>query len=234
MKDNNIRGYRKHAFSSDFHIHTNHVHGANSIEECVSAAKKNGLHVIGIVEHTRRRPTYDFNQLYQEVMKERQRNEDVEVLLGLEAKVLNREAELDIKDELIKDERVDFIIGVFHSWPLGNLPNSRDYVEMLENMLKRRIIDVWGHPFLLAETYGFQFDDSEILEITELVIKCETIVELNLRYGLPPVKFLNHVLEESIPFVIGSDAHAKDEIWNTNRPDFVPPEIWQEMKEIKT
>lgn len=234
MKKNNIKEYQRHIFLSDFHIHTNYVHGNNSVKECVNIAKKNGLNVIGIVEHIRRIPTYDFNQLYQEVMKEKQRNKDIEILLGLETKILNREADLDIKDELIKDKRIDFIIGVFHSWPLENSPNSNDYLKMLENMIKKRIINVWGHPFLLPKTYGFHFDDNEILEIIELVKKCETLVEINLRYGLPPVNFLNLVLKESIPFVIGSDAHTKCEIWNTNRPDFVNPEIWQKMKEIKT
>ncbi|MBA7616028.1 hypothetical protein ES703_23318 [subsurface metagenome] len=92
--------------------------------------------MIGIVEHIRRMPTYDFNQLYQEVMKEKQRNKDIEILLGLETKILNREADLNIKDKLIKDKRIDFIIGVFHSWPLENLPNSNDYLKMLENMIK--------------------------------------------------------------------------------------------------
>jgi len=44
----------KFLFASDWHIHTNYVHGKHSVLECVNKAKENNLKLIVIIEHVRR------------------------------------------------------------------------------------------------------------------------------------------------------------------------------------
>jgi len=221
----------KFLFASDWHIHTNYVHGKHSVLECVNKAKENNLKLIVIIEHVRRSLTYDFSDLLGEIEVAREKSPKLKILSGAEAKVISIDGDLDISLEVT--ERVDLIYGAFHSWFKQTMPTKEEYIEALLNVLKRKEIDIWAHPLLLPKRYGIYFEDDEILKIIQSVKKYKILVEINLRYKLPPINFLNMVLKESIPFVISSDAHSKYKIWDKSKPDLFSSEVWQKISEVK-
>jgi len=229
MKKNLNQLRESYLLSSDWHIHTNYVHGRHTISECIEYARKRGLKLIVIVEHVRKKLTYDFAKLLKEVNKEREKSK-IKVLLGAEAKVIDINGDLDISRKVKR--KLDVLYGAFHSWFYQTTPTKEEYIETLLNMIKKREFDVWAHPFLLPTNYGIQFNDDEFLEIINAIKKYKIFIELNLLYKLPPSDFLTFILEESVPIVIGSDAHSKYEIWDGKKPDFINFECWQKIKEI--
>lgn len=228
MNKSNLMHLRdKFLLTSDWHIHTNYVHGKHTIPECVKKGEENGLKLIVIVEHVRQNLTYDFSELLEEIDMTKKESK-IKLLSGAEAKVKDINGSLDMSSKVKK--KVDVVYGAFHSWFKQTTPAKEEYLEALLNMIKRKEIDIWAHPFLLPTRYGIHFEDNEILEIVKTIKKYEIFVEINLRYKLPPTNFLNTIFKVSIPFVISSDAHSKYEIWDKSKPDFFSSEVWQKIK----
>jgi histidinol phosphatase-like PHP family hydrolase len=218
----------KFLLDSDWHIHTNYVHGMHSLSECIKKAESNNLKLIAIVEHVRQNLTYDFLELLKEINRMRKES-NVIILLGAEAKIKDEEGNLDISPMV--EKKVDIVYGAFHSWFKNSKPKKEEYIEALLNMIKKGVIDIWAHPLLLPRRYNIYFEDEKIIEIIDTLKRYGTYLEINLNYKLPPTNFLNLALEASIPFVIGSDAHNKNQIWNKNKPNFIKLKIWKRIIE---
>jgi len=222
-----IKLKNKFLFNSDWHIHTNYVHGKNSILQCAQKAKDNNLQLIVIIEHVRKKLTYNFSDFLKDIEVAKGIS-GIQILSGVEAKVIDIRGNLDLPSMVI--DKVDLIYGVFHSWFKDTIPIKKEYLKALFNLIEKRRINLWGHPFLIPEKYNIHFRKDEILKIIQFIKENELFIEINLRHQLPPSNFLNIILEQSVPFVISSDAHNCMEIWNKEKPIFINSQIWQKMK----
>jgi len=221
---NKIESYR---LSSDLHIHTNYVGGKHYIGECVKKAEGNGLELIAITEHVRRDLTYPFSKLLQDIYKVRERSH-LHILVGAEAKVIDLNGNLDISDQVWGE--LDVVLGCFHSW-FGVLPPTKgEYLKALLNMIKKHNVDVWAHPFLFAENYNIHLENEEVLEIIEALKKNNVFLEINLRHWCSLEPYLILFMNEKVPWVIGSDAHCIEHIWNKTKPDFIDHGSWRKLK----
>lgn len=222
---------KRYQFSSDLHIHTNYVDGKHSVAECVKKAEENGLELIAITEHVRRHLTYDFAKLLDDIYEARESSHS-HILAGAEAKVIDLNGNLDISDQL--REKIDIVLGCFHSWFGESPPTRAEYLEALLNMIRNHNADAWAHPFLFADSYDFHLESEEVLEITKALKENGIFFEINLRYQCPPEPFLTLLIDERVPWVIGSDAHSKEDIWDKSKPAFMSWDTWLDCQKGMT
>jgi len=216
----------KHKFllSSDWHIHTDYVDGTSSIYENAKKANENGLRMIAITEHVRRKLTYNFEELIDDVQKSKEEN-DIDILIGAEAKVIDQYGSLDISDSLRK--KVDFVMGSFHSWFRDEIPTEEEYISTLLNMINNKKADIWAHPFLFTKINNLSITENDLNIIFTSLKKQDMVVEINLRHQLPSINIIKHLIDNNISLVFGSDAHNVNEIWNKKKPHFIDDYHWK-------
>jgi len=216
----------KHNFllESDWHVHTNYVDGSSSVYENVKKAKENGLKMIGITEHVRRDLTYNFEDLLNEI-NESKEEIDIDILVGVEAKVIDQYGTLDISDPL--RDKVDFVMGSFHSWYKEENPTIEEYKSSLLNMINSKKADIWAHPLLFIKNYNLSISENDLTEILISLKNNDMVVEINLRHQLPSIIFLKRLIDNNISLVLGSDAHKANEIWNKEKPHFIDDHHWE-------
>jgi DNA polymerase (family 10)/putative hydrolase len=193
----------------DFHIHTCYSDGADTIDAYCQRAKINELTYIGFTEHVRKKLSYNFSDYLSEIAAARENYPELAILAGCETKVIDRTGNLDAQKSVI--DSCDFVTAVFHSFPSSD---KETYLEALGAMLTNPVVDIWGHPTLFAERHGFQLNRDEIAGIIETCIRSDIIIEINLKYSLPRLEFLKIACTSGAKFIVGSDAHAVDELLN--------------------
>ena len=220
------RKLNRFRLSGDLHIHTNYVDGKHSIADCVRRAEEKGLELIALTEHVRRNLTYDFNVLLQEIDKAREKSK-LHIWVGAEAKVIDLDGNLDISNQV--RDKVDVVLGSFHSWFEETPPTKGKYLESLLNMIRKRKADIWAHPYVFLNNCNLHLEVEEVREVAQALKESRMFFEVNLRYRCPPEPHLTVFISEEVPWVIGSDAHSKEDIWDKTRPGFIRLESWQKM-----
>jgi histidinol phosphatase-like PHP family hydrolase len=150
------------------------------------------------------------------------------ILSGFEAKVINQDGELDISTETKNSS--DLVYGAFHSWFEPTVPSKESYIATVKNMLCRKEIDVWAHPFSFSSRNQIIIEQNEIIEIVQLAKKYDILMEINLKHQTPNETVINIMLEHSVPFIISSDAHNKLDIWDKSKPSFICDKTWDILK----
>ena len=191
----------------DFHVHTNYTDGENTIDEYCQGVRQNSLRAIAFTEHVRKNITYKFQDFLSDILQAKSKFGDIEILSGCEAKVLNIHGELDVPKEVL--EQCDVVTGVFHSF---KYEDKRNYLIALEAMLRNDVVGIWGHPTLFLIKRRIKLVEDEINGIIDTCIEENVFIERNLKYGLPPPRFMELAVKRGAKFVIGSDAHSVDEL----------------------
>lgn len=156
----------------DYHIHTNQVDGTLAAEEIINMASKANIR-IAITEHIRRSPTYNWFEFRDSIKRL-----DNNVLVGVEAKVLDSQGTLDVPDDVLCE--ADIVLGSVHS------------VGSVEWLLGSKC-DVIAHP--------------QITEVNvHLFKKCPKTLEINALHRLP-LEVLDELVELNT-FSFGSDTHS--------------------------
>lgn len=219
---------KRYQLSSDLHIHTNYVDGKHSVAESVKKAEENGLELIAITEHVRRHLTYDFGKLLDDIYEARGKSR-LNILVGAEAKVIDLDGNLDISDEVRR--KTDIVLGCFHSWFRESPPMRGEYLRASLNMITKRNADIWAHPLLFSNNKPL-FETEETLELVKALKENGVFFEINLRYQCPPKPYLRLFMEQGVPWVIGSDAHCIEEIWNGSKPAFMDGDTWLNCQKL--
>jgi putative hydrolase len=148
----------------------------------------------------------------------------VEVLSGIESKVLDFYGRLDATEGMIRT--VDLIVGSVHRIPSfhnmsGDLVVERVnyvadlYLRALSGIASNPEVDVAGHPFHLLKAMGVKKISREYkMEIAKLFSISEKAVEVNSFYHVPDLEFLKICVKEGVRISIGSDAHTLEEVGN--------------------
>ena len=197
-------GYIKYG---DFHVHTNYTDGKNTVPEYCQKARQNNLKLIAFTEHVRKNLTYDYNEFLSDIFQVKSEFNDLKILSGCEAKVLDVDGNLDAPEEVL--EQCDVVIGVFHSF---QYKDKKNYLMALKAMLKNPTVDIWGHPTLFAERHDMKLEESELNEIIDVCTENNILIERNLKYNIPNVNFMKLAINKGAKFIIGSDAHGISEL----------------------
>ncbi|MFH1581699.1 MAG: PHP domain-containing protein [Pseudomonadota bacterium] len=202
----------------DYHIHTNWTDGQHSPREIIKQAKKLGINSIAFTEHVRKESTY-FKDFYKEI-DELRNNEDLEIFIGIETKVVNKQGDLDISRH--DYDLAEIVLGSVHRiLKDGSLVNIRD-LEMKEAiqeeleyglaLVKGGKIDVLAHPAGMSLQGFNSFPTGYLEQLIRGIAKTEMAFELNPKYLND--EHLKKVIDLCVkydPFIsIGSDHHSKE------------------------
>ena len=183
----------------DFHIHANyndHSPSNLSIENIVKQSQKIGLEKIAITEHVRKTSDW-IPQYLNEIKSMNQKN----VIPGFEAKILP-DGSINCPEDYMEDY---FIVASFH-----NLFHEKEkWLRALEMAVKNPDVNVIGH---LGPEKSFDLSDDELNHLAELIAKNNKIVEINVKYHLPPKRWIKFFQEHKVQFHLASDAHALEDI----------------------
>lgn len=218
----------------DYHMHTEFSDGDSPVSAYVETAREMGLSEIAITDHCWR--SSDWIADYVETVRSLdEAYDDISVLAGLEAKVIDRDGTVDVAPE--DAERVDFVMGVVHRYqpeapePYDDICNfdaskaaalERDYTR---EMLSNPTVDVIGHPS--RTYYKFFYDEetphypeSHYVDMIEAAKAAGKPLEYNARLPRHPRRtLLDLYVEHDHGFTIGSDSHHVDRLANLDREE---------------
>lgn len=206
-------------YLADLHTHTvASGHAYNTIQEMVNAAKRKGLTLYGITEHSVTMPGTCHEMYFSNLKNVRRDYGDIEVLFGVELNIISYDGKVDMSEELLRE--MDIVIASIHAnigYQAGTIEeNTRAVIGAIKNPL----IDIIGHP-----------DDGRIPLDYEQVVRAAkeygTLLEIN-NSSLSPNGFRVNTRENDktilelcrkhrVPVIIGSDAHADDVVGANER-----------------
>ena len=106
----------------DIHTHTTFSHGKGSIEDNVKAAAEKGLSAIGIADHGPGHVSYgvkreNFAVMRREIQRLRPLYPQMEILLGVEANIMNPDGSLDVTET--EKVQLDYVLAGYHYGVFG-------------------------------------------------------------------------------------------------------------------
>ncbi len=221
---------KKYRMLDDIHTHTTFSHGKGSIEDNVKSAVEKKLRTIGISDHGPGHLTFgvkrsDFPVMRKEIERLRPLYPDIEILLGVEANIINASGHLDITAEECRS--FDYVLAGYHYGIFGEQPFRAAKIHMVN------LYDTWR---------GKTQDGKQKAEDTELVIKalhendikvlthpgdkgrfdllalakaCEetnTLMEISNWHEAPLTEGLRECAKTGVSFIVSSDAHTPERV----------------------
>lgn len=224
----------------DLHVHSSEYSSdsISSLSENIAAADAQGLSVIGLVDHVRADSTWLSERVEQfSIIKIPQ---DLEVLLGVEAKMLNTSGALDLPGSL---DGVNFVAIADHRFPSETGPldprlvkqmiNNGDLgaEEALECILAATFNSlaqvarlpyppILVHFLSLLPKLGLveeMVTDRNLQRLGEALITSGALLEVNEKWNCPSSYVVAYLAANGVPLVAGSDAHSSTQIGNFSR-----------------
>jgi histidinol phosphatase-like PHP family hydrolase len=161
----------------DYHIHTKATDGNADPAEIIKLAQELKIETIAFTEHISKNPTYDWFDLRQAICGLDWYG--VNVLVGVEASVLDASGELNVDGEVFA--YADLVLGACH---------SNCHVEWLVDS----DCDIIAHPQITPGN-------------VETFLDCKKVLEINSKHRLPFEILDKLVLESRNVFCFGSDTH---------------------------
>jgi putative hydrolase len=213
------------ALDEDHHVHSTFSDDAvSTVAENVRAARDRGLRVVVLADHVRQGSPWvpDFVAAVRELPPV----PDIEVLAGVEAKILNRAGELDLPPDL---RGVDRVLIADHQYPgdYGPVPpeDMRDALERRQcsaadvidglimatlGALDRAALPQLAHLFSLLPKMGLDEADVPGAALDHLARGCYQAgarVEVNEKWACPSPRTIRALVAAGVPLVASTDSH---------------------------
>ncbi|MBE6021266.1 MAG: PHP domain-containing protein [Clostridiales bacterium] len=218
----------------DYHTHTVYSHGKGSIEDNVKVAVKKGLTRIAISDHGPGHISYGIKrakikEMRKDIESIKHKYPEIEILLGVEANVINRSGALDITDE--EWELFDIVMAGYHYGAFGEKP-GHDFGIHAKNLvmnsfrtstpkIKAENTDLMVKAVyendLLAITHPGAKYDIYIAEVAKACAEKGVWMEINNSHPFLTAQTIAESAEYDVTFVIGSDAHVPHKVGNCER-----------------
>lgn len=226
---------RRYRMIYDIHTHTTFSHGKGSIEDNVKAAVDKGLSQIGISDHGPGHLTFgvkprNFPVMRREINRLRPFYPQIEILLGVEANIINPSGILDVKPEEWKG--FDYVLAGYHYGTFGEMPlgalkihlinlwdtcykttnekkQRRINTELVMKALYQNDIKVLTHP-----------GDKGHFDVFEIAKACEqtnTLMEISNWHEAPLAEDLKKCAKTGVSFIVSSDAHSPQRVGTFSR-----------------
>ena len=187
-----------------FHVHSDFTDGESSIQEYCDIVEKLGFKSLIITEHVNKKLKYSFNK-FMDVIEEQRLNHDINILAGIETKVL-ADGSLDMPEWILS--MIDVLAIAEHSFNGSAEDLKRALYRNFKKKDGNRIPTVWVHPGLKLLN---KFNSPKYFkELINFAIVNKIYIEKNLRYKLPP-NWAENIIPKGLT-VIGLDAHTVAEI----------------------
>jgi putative hydrolase len=219
-------------FYGDYHTHSHHSDGHQSIREIAAAAQKRGVSEVAVTDHgphaavigVKNAGTY--MKIKNEV-KSINESHEYEVILftGAEANIKSLQGDLDVPQEII--EQLDLLIVGLHPYTLPTaiddglniwVQNSLRHLgksqrekarnantkATVEALYRNPAVDILAHPGLF-----FKID---MEEVARACIKNEVLFEINCGHEHPEISDIIIVDKLGTDFIVDSDAHFPDSV----------------------
>lgn len=222
---------REYRMSYDIHTHTIYSmgpgkkhHGKGTIEENVRAARAKGIMTIGISDHGPGHAVYGLDrdrlpEMRREILRLRQVYPDMEILLGVEANIINQSGRLDVSEE--EFDQYDYLLAGYHYGVFGDNParaaaiHSANLVYEKTGWSSQKIRN-WNTEMTLRAVYENPLKilthpgDKGSFDIREIALACAqrgTLMEISTWHKELSVEAIRISAETDASFVISSDAH---------------------------
>lgn len=185
----------------DLHIHSSYSDGASSIEEIVQRAVALKLKTIAIADHfwpsmgSRKGGINFIEQRRHEIETCRSDYPDLAILDAAEVDIQSNGDLAPVAGDL---EQFDLVIGSFH-W----FTDSTRWASALVKALRKREFQILGHWDGYLSSY--REEDGKIA--AEALADAEVAIELNGRYSVEHIGFLEIANSLGCTFSLGSDSH---------------------------
>ena len=189
----------------DFHVHTIHSDGIDTVEKMVSTANRLGYRWIGLADHAP-----GINQPYRLTVDSFQRRVEASKTAALQYPVrLLQAVEADLGDSGVQDipeaivDRLDYVMISSHN---PELERSDRVLRALETAFSWSLVKGYAHPFWMLDFEGYK---PFIAEAVSLAIAHNVAVELNFYPdSIRANKFLiNEVRRLGGSVMLSTDAH---------------------------
>ena len=196
---------------ADLHVHTiASGHAYSTIKENLIAAGKKGLEMIAITDHGPGFPGGPSPAYFSYLQILPERDEGVEILVGIEANILEG-GKLDISDRYL--ERMDIVLAGFHPgcYEGGSVA---DNTRAMINAMKNPYVDIIVHP-------GNPHYPVDIDAVICAAKEYDSILEINnnslvggIRKGSREncTRIAKEIAKWGLPVSLGSDAHYVDRV----------------------
>jgi DNA polymerase (family 10) len=197
----------------DLHMHTKATDGRASLEEMVQAAKRRGYAYIAITDHSKRvamakgLDARRLRQHWRAIDELAGKVKGLTLLKGVELDILE-DGTLDLPDDVLAE--ADWVVASIH---YGQNQPREQITRRLLNAIRSPYVHVIGHPTgrLISQRKGYDLDMETVLKAAA---DYGCMMELNCqpsRLDLDDVALMA-AKERGIPVVLGSDAHAVEEL----------------------
>jgi putative hydrolase len=214
------------ALDEDHHVHSTFSDDAvSTVAENVRAARERGLRVIVLADHVRQGSPWvpDFVAAVRELTPA----PDIEVLAGVEAKILNVTGELDLPPSL---RGVDRVLIADHQYPgdFGPVPpqDMRDALDrrqcsaadIIDGLIAATLgaleraaaLPQLAHLFSLLPKMGLDEADVPAAALDHLAQGCYRTggrVEVNEKWACPSPRTIRALVAAGVPLVASTDSH---------------------------
>lgn len=204
----------------DFHIHTSWTDGHSPAKDYAAEALRKQLSAIAFTEHVRK--TSGWFDYFASEIREIAINSELEILVGIEAKALDMDGNLDCADYML--DELDIVLGTVHRYPVGDgyYVYSRDLpteqaaeieFKLACALLQNHLVDVLAHPGGVFEKHHKQAFPKDYLETIIKVANREgKAIELNSSYLQYPSDVFELCSKYNPLVSLGSDAHSITEL----------------------
>ncbi len=211
---------------TDIHIHSSFSDGLATPRQIVEFAVSREFDRICITDHVRVDTAW-LDEFFEEIEAlKKEFAGRIEVLAGVEAKVLDLSGRIDA--DIGRASRAGLVFAAFHRIPrakgfMARRDIGRNKAEALENwstsmkaVLSNPAVKVIAHPGNILKMNGVEIPRYLKEEIASLAGPSGKVFEHNLKYGVPDSGFLSLLVSEGVQVLPGSDAHSiaeLDELW---------------------
>ncbi len=208
----------------DMHVHTTYSDGRNTVEEVIDVAKRRGLRRIGFADHVRKSTSW--LPEYVEHLRRARRWAGLEVVIGVEAKLLDTAGTLDMPSKapgidrvLVADHRLPFgdeLLGprqVREGLQEGAIERSEVWESLLvayESCAVRRRSLQLAHPLSFLAKVGIcetEIPEQRLAHFAQLLAEHGGQVEASERWRCPSTTTLAAFARAGVHIVASTDAH---------------------------
>jgi len=220
------------SLKEDYHVHSVFSDGASTVAENVHVARQRGLRRLCLVDHVRR----DTRWVPQFVRAVQQLREvpGIDILAGVEAKILDRAGRLDLPDAADALAGIDLVLIADHQFPAelgpvhpadiraalgsGRLSPAEAIeclVEATANALGLAERPVLAHLFSVLPKIGLDesgVPDSLLALLADRARATGAMVEVNEKWSCPSARTLRAFASAGVPLVASTDSHDCENI----------------------
>lgn len=227
----------------DMHVHSTFSDGNNTIEENIEEAESLGLEQLTCVDHVR--VDTDYLPDYVAAIERLRPTTGVELICGIEAKLLNTAGDLDLPPEL--PAGIDRIYAADHQVPMIDGPHHpRDVKAGLEDgsITSETVIGsiieatagacekyddvVIAHMFSILPKVGLEeaaVPEEALAGLAETAARTGSMIEISERWSCPDARTLRPFVEAGVPVLMSTDSHKREHI---GRYEF-GRKMWQDL-----